>query len=419
MKKTLKIVPVSLLAVCALVSCNNNSSSDASTSGGDTTSSTSTPEVKETLTDFVNKLAEGEQTKETIDALLADDELLASNDSLVTGSVVSLSDHWPASALKDEYKEDYTHDLEEDMAFYRYDNKVVATGVECSYKGYDADTEDNFSEATEYTGVGYLYEDSDGKTRYTYTQNEDAENVYSFSYAKKISDEDKAKFYNAGGISDFVSTYSASAEENFAYYEDAYASYNIAVFESDYSAVKEGNKLTVTSNNSFTFYFSLETNYGYQGGKKVYDYWDNFYVTNSYLYNYSFTIEDGIITKGQVVDGGFNTLYVEDTAKALTPTTTGALSVDDVEKMTLVIPEKIVSPSTLQEVTNPRNNPNTIYVLDDEIYTIVSVQSTKRALGDFDTTKLPDPTSYRSDIEGDDIGAWIDVQDLVECEEAE
>ena len=53
------------------------------------------------------------------------------------------------------------------------------------------------------------------------------------------------------------------------------------------------------------------------------------------------------------------------------------------------------------------------------MYTIEKYTTSGASNGDFDTSKLPDASKYREDVEGDDVGAWISVQDIVELEEAE
>ncbi len=420
MKKTLTLIPTALLAVCAVSGCG---------------------EKTKTLGDYVNELTEGVHTKSEIEPLMVD-SVLGSNDSLVKSASYELLDYVPYSALTsgldDETYEQSVHKLHQTQTYNRYDNDVVVTTEEFSNYGYDKDmisANDRISlSESAYVGTGYLYVDEEEALHYTYTQDKNAANGYSFATKKKVKEEDRNKLLQSGGLSDTLLASIKSVEEWYSDYSSEITSYAYLHANEEYKAVKSENKLDVSFKSSIDWDpYSLEFYWAYdypeqsdgtydytKPSEKLTDHYDGYYLKQQIVFNYSFSIVDGFITDAYVVQFGFViTVYKDNNWKTGDATPNKDLTEEDLANLDLQVAETMWftnSDGSYVEYENPYDG-NSIYARN--MYTIEKYTTSGESLGDFDKSKLPDESKYRSDIETDDVGAWISVQDLVELEEVE
>ncbi len=406
MKKTLKITPAALIAVCALTGCNSYSSK---------------------LAEFVGKLDANNLTKDAIKGIY-ETSILESNDANVTKASYAVADYVPYSALQDGQDESvyetYVHDLNQTETFTKYDNNVVVTTTEYSCYNYDKDMiEDNDGiSLTEvaFIGTGYIYKDG-SDTRYTYTQDKSAENVYSFTYAKKIDAEDEKKFFNGGGLGSTLKNSVEAVEENYEYYAGQASSYDWLTASDEFEAKKEDKKLTVNYLGSLKWdVFSMERAWGCDAdtGEKEYDYWDGYYFQQEIVFSYSYIINDGFIEAARIIQSAYvMTVYKDKNWKEGDPTPAEELSKDEIAALDLEVASTVYlyDGTKYNEYPNPYNGDN---IYTGAAYTIEQYSAVGGSQGTFDTTKIPDKSKYRDEIEADDTGAYLSVQDLVNCDAA-
>ncbi len=424
MKKTLTLIPTALLAVCSVTGCDNS---------------------PKNLSEFVSQLSDGEHTKSEIEPMMVD-AIISSSDEKVTSASYEVYDYVPYSALTEgleesEY-EQAVHDLHQKQSYTRYDNDVVVTDETYSNYGYDKDMidlNDGISRTeSAYVGTGYLYSDEDKTLHYTYTQDKNPSNSYSFTYAKKVNDDDKNKILKSGGLSDTLLSSIKNVEEWYADYASYVDSYDFLTANENYVATKAENKLNVSFKSSIDWEpYSLEFAWGWEYEEtadgstdytkpieKVTDHYDGYYLKQQIIFNYDFSIVDGFITDAYIVQFGYViTVYKDKNWKSGDPTPKEDLTDEDLAKLDLEVAETMWFQSedesgdiVYTEYENPYNGKNIYTRL---MYTIEKYTTSGASNGDFDTSKLPDASKYREDVEGDDVGAWISVQDIVELEEAE
>ena len=411
-KKTLTIIPSAFIALVALAGCNN----DNTTSGGG--------QAKSALSDFVNSLSDGEHTEEEISGLFAEG-VLASNDASIKSSGVQYLNYLPLNWVNPGYEE-YVELTNNIQTFKSYDNDVVVTAIDYTNYPYDKNSTSKDGLAKDpitYKGKAQIYKDGED-IRYTYTQDDDPENAYSFTYAKAVSDNKFKEFTEGGGISDvlvgaidlanqYVNLYDGQIEDS-------------SKVSKNFTATKSGTKLTVDYKFAYdALTYSLERTWGYthgldedNPGTKYTTNYDGYYMNISMVVSYDYVIENGFITDATVVETAYYyTIMVDQNWKEGDPTPAYDLTDEYIAKLDLKVAEKVwyedEDTGKWTQIDNPYNGKQFSTTTPFEVYYLAS---SGESLGNYKSANLPDASKYRT-ADSTDQGCWFDVQDLIEYDE--
>ena len=430
MKKYAKLIPTSLVALCALASCGESNNAE-----------------KNELEKFVDTLAVGDLTEENV-APLFKNSLLATGDKSVTYSEYTSDEYSPYSAyvegLDESQYEEYVKAQTVTETYRKYDNEVVLATIDYTNYPYDASLKDDTTQdgisktATKYKGQTLIYrETSEDKTsdtiNYIYTQDSDPANAYSFFASAEYDEEKMNTFLTGGGLGETVIADVAAVDE-------WYESYSSSITEDElnegyslneiFSAKKEtvedtvaaGAKdvtsshdvLSVKSINRIDFpVYSLEASWGceydetdtkHENPKKLTTKYDGLYMGISMVFGYSLTIEYGLVTSGTfIVHSYFGTIYEDANWKKGDATPSYNLTADDIAKLDLTIAASLRDGS---------ENPWDFQMIGSFPYAYETVKSSNESLGNYRKTK-PDTSKYR-EADATDLGSWFSVQDLLE-----
>lgn len=412
MNKYIKLIPSALLTCALLASC----------SGGKTT-------YVNALDEFVCKLADGEVSKGTVEGIYAE-AIFGASDKSVTYSTYDVKDYSPywmyGSGQEEEVYEQYVHNLKESLAYRRYSNNVVVTSSRYSNYPYDKDlVVDDDSEGISlvpetYNDEAHIYE-KDGNAIYTYIRNKDKKDAYSFSHKQVSSEALMATFLEGGGLSEDIAGSVSQVEENFAYYKGIVG--EGFTIEESFSAVKEGQKLTVTFRGDLNYpLYSAERYWGWTYAPEDTEYknplvhdttdFDGFYVKMGIRLSYHFVVNKGFITDAQAVHMSYYRELMKDKNwKSGDPVPEVDLSEEYIAGLDLYTPDTIKIDG--KEITNPYKGTG---YMDTLPYTVEDFSTSHAVLDDYKESKIPDTTEMR-EADVTDIGVWFDVRDMIEFEE--
>lgn len=404
MKKA-KFIPATLLAVCALTSCGG---------GGGSSEEKKVTTVKE----FVANLKDGDVSKEQLSKLF-EGELLATADEGVKYATMNEKDYAPKWAfvegLEEEEYEKLVHNLDTTSSFKRYDNDVIITDTDYTCYNYDKDAgeEGLAKDPVKYKDKAYIYKEGDG-LRYTYLFDNDRADDSTFTALGQLNDLSKKWFTSGGGLSYLLPELMSVYQE----YVDYYGS-QIEITET-YEGKKANGELHVsqTARLHIMKMYSAERVWGYEDYQKetptqkteLADGLKGHYVDRAWVVKYEYTIKDGYIQDVTYYGTVYNTiLYKDKNYKEGDPLPAYELTDEYIAGLDLFIPETVVWGSK-GEIKNPY--PGTGY--DSYLpHDVVTFTTNGTSLGNYDTTKLPDPTGLR-EARTTDHGNWFDVQDIIE-----
>ncbi len=401
MNKLLKFIPAMLVTVVATTGCGS----------------------KNKLQSFVDGLKDGEVTEEQLEGIYAEG-VLSSGDSLVKFAQYSATDYNPywsiGSGQEEEYYEQYVHDLTEKESYRAYDDNTVVTTIEHVNYPYDKsqvideDSEGLSKTATKYSGKAHIYE-KEGKLNYTYTQDNSAENDYSFTYAVDSNAKLKEHFVQGGGFSENLIAGIADVKDTYDYYAGAITWCQPV---ETLTASKKDGKLTVRYTGDFNYdLYSAERYWGWTYADDDTEYanplvhettdYDGMYVQMGIRFEYGYSIENGIISSAHMYYFSyFRILYADKNHKAGDPVPEVELSKDYIAGLDLYIPEKITLDG--KETVNPYTGVGYLTALPN---TTEGYSASAKSLGNYDASNLPDSSKYRA-RDAFDTGCWFDVSEM-------
>ena len=422
-KKLFGIAPVCLLAVVGMASCGGGGQS-----GGN---------EPKNLKEFIAQFTVGQEISRTDALKIFASPLIESNDASVTNASHIYNCYEPYWTLADGQDEEVYEKAVNKSAikeeFHKYNGGIYTTAVDYERYGYDKSTvvdpdEDDglAKEPVKYVGNAYIEAD-DEKIQYIYTQNEDANDPFSFVDEGDAEDERLEMLNEAGGLSGQLLQGIADVNEAFGYYSTNWTDLTSKETFTAEKLENGGFKIEYKGDLCMNLY-SAERLWGWTYAKDDEDYenplsqktdrYNGIYVDRRISFRYYVEFDkDGFIANARTIYFSYWTNILRDTEYEPTdPIPNYPLTDEEVEALNK--PGRLVVPEYLYETDESGNkkevkNPYTGENYDDYLPYEEDIFATDgKDNGEF-AGEAPEASAYRPQ-DGSDTGAWINAKELFE-----